>query len=400
MKILQLCNKVPYPPHDGGSVAILNMARSFVKNGHEVAIMAMSTAKHNYRVEDLPEELTRDIEFIFVDVDTEISPMKMFINLFFSRMPYIALRFDHQYFSDILVALIKKRQFDIIQLEGLYLKPYLDIIRKNSKGLVSYRAHNVENEIWRRIAENTAGFFRKWYLKILARRLEKYEQQLINQYDLLLPISNDDQHEFSQMGNVKPSHVTYHGIADNGFKKDGVVSDPKELFYIGSLDWIPNQDALSWFLDNVWVVSRSRYPDLNFHVAGRNAPEWLVSKFRKTGVTYHGEVNSSEDFIDNYSVMVVPLFAGSGLRIKIVEAMARSKAVITTKIGAQGLNITPGNEILVANTADEFRQAIENMIENKTILTDLQKNAFAFARDHFNNDRIVQNLLYFYSQHA
>jgi len=399
MNILQVCNKVPYPPHDGGSVAILNMAKSFAAHGHQVTILAMSTSKHNFSVTDIPESLTQIIKFIFVKIDTRIRPLRLVWNFLFSSLPYIAVRFINKRFEEALSVLISQNHYDIVQLEGLYLMPYIKTIRKHSKSTISYRAHNIENEIWHRISDNTKSRLKKIFLKRMAQRLMLYEHEIINKYDLLVPISEDDLQTFNRMGNTKPSFLCLTGIEEHGFKNDTVASDPKQLFYIGSLDWIPNQESLLWFLENVWHDARKRYPDLQFHIAGRNAPGWLVKKFSDHKVSFHGEVEDADIFMDAYAVMAVPLFAGSGLRIKIVEAMARSKAVITTDIGAQGL-YAGDSEIIIANTAEDFIQAIDRLIQNRILLAGIQKNACTFARRNFNNNLIIQNLLYFYSQHA
>ncbi len=399
MKILQLCNKVPYPPYDGGAIAMLNMAKSFAKNGHEVTMLAMCTDKHRKSTTQIPTDLGRLIKFIYIDINTRISPLKLIINLIFSKQPYIAVRFINKKFAVALTELLQQETFEIIQLEGLYLKPYIPLIRKNHQGILTYRAHNVESEIWHRIADTTSHMFRKWYIKVLAHRLSIFEKDMINRYDLLIPISANDYSWYQANGNNKPGHLTPTGISEENFNPPIKTHHAIDLFYIGALDWIPNQEALLWFIDRVWPTLKEKQPDIRFHIAGRNAPEWLARKFKNSSVNFHGEVENAQQFIDSHSLMVVPLFAGSGLRIKIIEAMARSKPIITTKIGAQGLNITPGKEIIIADNAEEFILAINQLLDDSSRADELQKNAFAFARQNFSDEQIVKNLLYFYMQH-
>ncbi len=400
MNILQLCNKIPYPPYDGGAIAMLNMAKSLANNEHRVTVLAMSTAKHTKIAVEIPIELANLIRFIYIDVDTRINILRLFVNLIFSKKPYNAVRFADKGFMTSLTLLLQRETFDIIQLEGLYLKPYIPAIRKYHKGILAYRAHNVECEIWKRMASSTRNPLKRIYLISLAKRLSAYERDMINRYDLLIPISPDDYNWFQFSGNSKPGHLTPTGISDEDFNPPVNRKSIPDLFYIGALDWIPNQEALLWFISQVWLPLKKKQPDLSFHIAGRNAPAWLIKKFHAARVTFHGEIENAHDFIDKHALMVVPLFAGSGLRIKIVEAMARSKAVITTTIGAQGMSVTPGKEIIIANTAGEFLGIIEKLLDDPSRVSELQKNAWTFARQNFSNDQIVKNLLYFYMQHT
>ena len=125
----------------------------------------------------------------------------------------------------------------------------------------------------------------------------------------------------------------------------------------------------------------------------------LAKKLKNALVDFHGEVDDALCFIDDHWLMVVPLFAGSGLRIKIIEAMARSKPIITTTIGAQGMNVTSGRELIIADTQGDFIQSIDTLLNDMGQAEKLQKNALAFARQNFSDEQIVKNLLYFYRQH-
>lgn len=397
MKILQLCNKNPYPPIDGGAIAVLNLAISLARKGHEVFIMAMDTEKHKNKLSTIPYELSSLIKFISFPVDTRIRPLSLLLNLLFSKQPYNALRFHNKNFEVKIEELLRKEQFDLVQLEGLYLKWYIDIIRQYHKGKIAYRAHNIENEIWKGNARNSKNPLKRFYLKNLSRRLQLYEMDIINRYDILLPISESDQATFQEMGNKKPVHLTYTNISEEGFNeiKNGPIK--KDLFYIGALDWIPNQEGIIWFLEKVWITLKKSHPDLEFHVAGRNAPVWLAQKCKEFKAVFHGEVENALHFFDQQGIMIVPLFAGSGLRIKIIEAMARSKVIITTSKGAQGLHLS-GNEILIADTPEQMNEQIHMLLDDPNKYKQLQSTAYDFAQQNFSSSFIVDKLLYFYEQ--
>ncbi len=399
MRILQLCNKVPYPPNDGGAIAIFNLSIDFSRNDNQVTVLAMNTSKHSTDPKTIPEKYKQTIDFCFFPVNTRIRPAKLLVNFFFSLKPYNAIRFINKPFGLFLQKLLTEKSFDIIQLEGLYVTPYIEQIRNYSNSVIAYRAHNVEYEIWKRISEQVTNPLKKFYFKTIARRLERFEKQMINKYDLIVPITKRDAEMFRKMGNSKPCKVSPTGIPKNDFLKSPSPENINSLFYIGSLDWIPNQEGLTWFIKNVWNDIRAHNPELKFHIAGRNAPPWLVKICKDNKIDYHGEVESASEFYKEYHMMVVPLFAGSGMRIKIIEAMAHSKVVITTSIGAEGLGIKHNEHGIIADKASEMKKGIHNLLENKEFFTKLEKNSSEFVRKNFSNEKIGRELLQFYKQH-
>jgi glycosyltransferase involved in cell wall biosynthesis len=398
MKILQLCNKIPFPPLDGGAIAMLNISKSLTLEGHEVVILAMNTKKHGGNVNNIPEHLSSCIKFQYVPVDTSIRPLQLLVNFLFSRLPYNAERFNKVRFSKALNNLLSHESFDIIQLEGLYLKPYISLIRKLHRGSIVYRAHNIENEIWHSLAARSKNPLKKYYLHNLAKRIKQYETDFINQYDLLLPITNQDLAVFRTMGNTKPAQVIPTGVLTDAFREVVTQKAEKSIFFIGALDWLPNQEGLLWFINTVWPGLKENKPAPVFHVAGRNAPQWLEKKCIENAVVFYGEVSDAHQFIDENDIMVVPLFAGSGIRVKIIEAMARSKVVVTTPIGAQGLNIQDSIHAVVTEDALAFRLAVERFLNDHCFYQEVQKNAYTFAQQNFSNDRIIKTLVNFFNQ--
>jgi glycosyltransferase involved in cell wall biosynthesis len=300
--------------------------------------------------------------------------------------------------EETLIAMLKSTDFDIVQLEGHYLCPYIPVIRKYSKAKIALRAHNMESEIWERSAEISGGIS-KWYFRNLAARIRKFEQKWINRYDLLVPITDRDSEHLSDMGNVRPARVIHAGI---DFSRLGPLPEDVEypsLFHIGSLDWIPNQEGLVWFLDNCWQELKVKFPGLNFYVAGRNAPEWMVKRLILPGVIYLGEVQNAVEFMGSKAVMVVPLFSGSGMRVKIVEGMAIGKAIVTTSTGAEGLEVTDFENILMADDAAGFISRISFLLENESFFRQLGEKAGVFARKGFDHLRVAEKLLDFYQIH-
>ena len=396
MNILQLCNKMPYPPKDGGSIAILSLSKALVELGHKVTILAMNTSKHYFSVDDIPKELKSKINFHDVFVDTKINPLNLIINLLFSKFPYNAKRFISTKFKNKLINILKNNDYDIVQLEGLYLCPYINVVKEYSKAKVVYRAHNIEHEIWERTAAKQHNIVKKRYLKILTNRLKKFEISLINQYDAVVPITERDSIHLNKLGNDKPVHVLPTGINTNELNSVNIKNDFPSLFYIGALDWTPNQEGIIWFLDNIWINIFDKYKELKFYIAGRNAPQWFINKLKKKNIFYLGEIDNAYEFMASKSIMIVPLLSGSGMRIKIIEGMALGKTIISTSIGAEGINITNNENILIADNPNDFVCMIDKILNNKALFDNIGKNAINFVKNNYDNLALTLLLVDFY----
>jgi glycosyltransferase involved in cell wall biosynthesis len=163
------------------------------------------------------------------------------------------------------------------------------------------------------------------------------------------------------------------------------------------MDWMPNQEAMKWFLENVWETVVEKYPELQFSIAGRNMPEWLKS-IKLKGINIIGEVADAHEFMQAHTVMIVPLLSGSGMRIKIIEGMACGNTVIATAIGAEGIPCTNGKNILIANSPEEFVAQISKCVENHQFCTEIGLQAKQFIAEEFDNETITKKLIRFYNQ--
>jgi len=391
-------NKVPWPPKDGGAIACLNMTKGFSMLGHDVTVLSMNTSKHHIRIKDMPANLRSKADFRFVEVPASINWLEATFNLIFSRLPYNAQRFISDDFSQELARLLHEKTFDVIQLEGLYLCPYIPVIRKYSKALIAYRAHNIEYEIWERTAILSDGL-RSKYLRNLSRRIKRFEESYLNTYDLLVPITDRDGQILDKLGNIKPKHTSQTGIDFASLVPTAKKLEFPSLFHIGALDWAPNQEGLIWFFDQCWAKIREKCPEVKFYLAGRNAPDWFERKIKRAGVEYLGEINDAYDFINSKAIMVVPLFSGSGMRIKIIEGMSLGKPIVTTDIGTEGIPTTNGENILIANDADQFVEEVVKLVNNRELANQIGKNAIGFIQEKFDNLSQAEALIEFYKQH-
>jgi glycosyltransferase involved in cell wall biosynthesis len=394
MRILLLTKKFPYPLKDGESLAIYNLSRSLHRSGCSLDLLAMNTPKHFYQGKQPLDDLSYFRKIEIVEVDTDVRAKDAFIHLFRSDS-YNISRFDSPQFREKLIALLKVETYDVIQLETLYLAPYIETIRQHSSAKVVMRAHNVEHEIWDRIASNAPVSVRKWYLRHLASRLQQYEQQMLDSYDLILPITERDMQQFRAMGYSGGWQHTPIGVDLQDYPTDPSSFDrPLSLSFIGSLDWMPNLEGLKWFLDKSWKQVVREIPGITLHVAGRNTPDWL-HRLANRNLQIPGEVADAKAFINQHSLMIVPLLSGSGMRAKILEGMAMGKVVLTTTIGLEGIDAVPGKHVFIADTPEAFVETIKtahHMSSEK--MRKIGQAARALIRAKYSNDQIAQHTLH------
>jgi glycosyltransferase involved in cell wall biosynthesis len=394
MKILQVCSKIPYPSKDGGSIAMNTLTEGLIECGNQVTVLAMSTHKSFIKPEELDHHYQKKTAFQTVFIDTAIKPLAAFVNLF-SQKSYNISRFYSKEFEKTLDNLLTKENFDIVQLETLWVTPYVETIRKKTKAKIVYRSHNVEYIIWERLAAIAENPLKKIYLQLLAGRLKKYEVDMLNKYDAIACITELDINIFKKLGCSVPMIHTPFGIPLANYQPEQISIEFPSIFHIGAMDWMPNEEAIKWFLKKIWPTIHTKFPNLNLYLAGRNMPVWLL-ELKIKNVIVVGEVADQVAFMNSKSIMIVPLQSGGGMRVKIIEGMALAKTVISTSIGAEGIAYEDQINILLADTETEFEQAIENCINNKTYTEDIGKNARILIENKYDNQKICKRLMEFY----
>lgn len=396
MKILQLCHKVPFPPYDGGTIAMNNITQGLLSEGHRVKVLAVETPKHRVLSENMPEDYLKSVDFESVFIDTTLSFWAAFKTIF-TRKSYQVSRFYSKGFANKLAEILQKETFDIIQLESIFMAPYLPVIRQFSTAKIVLRNHNIEHLIWHRVINNEPNPLKRWAIRYFSRQLKRYECNLGSQIDAFAAISEPDYQFFKECYHNIPGTVIPFGVDLENYpeNEDYMPSGTPELFHVGSMNWLPNVEGIEWFLDEVWPQIHENFPEITFTIAGRQIPE-KISQRADNNVIIAGEVASANDFMAEKDIMIVPLLSGSGVRVKIIEGMALGKTIITTAIGAEGLAVEHGKNILIANTPDEFLECISKCVASPDICTILGENARNFVALNHNNDLITNRLIEFY----
>lgn len=395
MNILMLCNKSPFPPTEGGPMAMNSIVNGLIEAGHRVKILAVNSEKYHIKEKDIPKSYKEKTGIELIDVDLRIKPFEAFKNLF-SDKSYHVERFISDDFNKKLIEILKKDKFDIVQLEMIYMAPYIETIRELSDAKIVLRAHNVEHLIWERIAKKTKFLPKRWYINHLVRTLRNYELEAINKVDGIAAITYKDAAFFRGETAVPVVDIPY-GVNPEEFIPNYEVKERPTLYHIGSMNWMPNEEGIYWFLKNVWDKVAKRNPDLTLNLAGRHTPQWLMN-LKKRNVNVLGEVPDAKEFISNNDIAIVPLLSGSGIRIKIIESMAMGRTVVTTMVGAEGIQYSEYENIIIADSPAKMVEVICKILNEPNEAKRIGWNARRLVEDLYDNKKIIDRLMIFYDE--
>lgn len=394
MKILQLCNKPPYPPVDGGTLAMNSITQGLLSEGHEVKVLSICTDKHPVQESLITDKYIQQTHFEAVYIDLNPHVLDAFV-AWLCGESYNVKRYISKDFSQKLAQVLNENTFDIVQLEGLFLTPYVELIRAKSDARIILRAHNVENEIWQRMAKSCKNPIKKGYLKHLALTLRNYEIEHLNDYDALACIAPNDAEYFRKAGCRKPIIDIPFSVTPESL--ENVSVEENSLFHLGSMDWMPNLESIDWFLEQVWPALHKELPQVRLYLAGRKMPKRLMEA-EIEGVSIVGEVPDAMYFIASKEINVVPLLSGSGIRVKIIEAMSAGKTVVTTTIGAQGIDCKDGEHLLIADTPEDFVRQIRHCVEDKAFCRQIGQNALNLIVERYSTESLTHKLTDFYTK--
>lgn len=383
-KVLILAHKPAYPKMDGGCIAISQILEGFLDIGCNVHFLGMETKKH------LSKNTIKhsNLNYKTLPVNTGVYFWGALKNLF-TKDSYFLSRFSQHIFEQEIISTLNKHSFDLVIFESLFASSYLEVVQNHSQAKTIYRSHNIEHQIWETQILEENNIFRKNYLKYQVIRLKKEELTFWKEVDSIVSISEKDS-TYIRLHTKKELNTI-------GLYCNNIELKPKEqgskidFFHLGAMDWQPNQQAISWLLENVWTVFNRINPETEFHIAGRGMNGSLL-KIKLPGLQNHKEVSDAVKFISSHKVMLVPLFSGSGIRVKIIEGMALGKCIICTSLATEGLTTSNLENILIANTKEEFIEQMQFCLNEPKRVAEIGEQAREFAIANFSKSAVSLQL--------
>ncbi len=386
MRLLILSHKPPYPIVDGGCLAMSRFLSDVcaIPSIQHIDYLTLSTHKHGFDVHAFEQVISSNIAFEGIPIDTRIKVIPAFFSLL-TQQSYHTKRFFQENVKKVLHQKLNENHYDILVFESLYAAIYTPYIRSFFKGKILYRSHNLEYRIWEDLAKNTKNPLKSWYLNQLAITLKKEERACWNEVDVILPISKDDQLEMATQTTARISYVP------SSIPKNKLVSSAIEnsICFLGAFDWEPNVEAVRWFVTHIFPSLLKEFPNLSFHIAGRKS-EILQSECIHPNIHFHGFVEDAQSFIAEHGIFVGSLHSGSGIKMKVLEAMSVGAPCVLTQKAAEGLTIE--TFIPVHFSTESFRDDLLQLLRDPELRQTRGKIGKQFVERCFSPE-FVQEIL-------
>ncbi len=389
MNILILSHKPPYPILDGGCLAMSRLLEDLLslETINKISFHTIETSKHPF---DNAAFLKHDhLKVTAHFVDTKVTIPGAILALL-RQESYNLKRFKS---NDVLLKLrqeLQRERYDFVIFESLFAAVYAPELRSYSSAKFIYRAHNIEHQIWKDLAAHTKNIFKKWYLNQLAYSLKWAERSAWSEdqggLDLILTISNTDLQQIEGQTLTACRYLP----ASIEHSKQRSTAAPGKICFIGAFDWKPNVEAVDWFLSHVFLSIQKRYPAIEFHIAGKgseNKKHWQLP-----GVVVHGFVPDAKAFIASNGIFVGCLQSGSGVKMKIIEAMSVGAPIVLSSKSADGLPELLTH--LIQQDQDAFISDISILLEQQEKREERGQYFLHYFERHFEAKQIQRQLLH------
>jgi polysaccharide biosynthesis protein PslH len=376
MKILYLAPKIPWPATDGARIAIYELVRHMTARGHQAAFLGFGK-------QESADEFRARAGLIWsraIQHNTKTNYLSAALRLL-SPVPYTVSKYRSGAMSDAIRAAFNEERFDLVQLEGTHMAHYLGLAQSLGAPAI-LRLHNVESALALRFAR-TAAFPLNLYVRDQARRMRAFETRACRQADLCLAITQEDAGRIITLAPDASVAVSPAGVDLERYCPQPMSEEPGTIVFVGSLDWPPNADAIRWFRTKVWSRVAQEEPTARWIVVGKSPPADIMhwpEEDRNIRVT--GFVDDVRSDLQRASVVIVPLRSGGGMRLKILEAMAAGKAVVSTPMGAEGISARNGEEIVLAGADRSFGVEVVRLLRQAPERKRIGKAARVFAEGY------------------
>ena len=393
MRILLLTPQRPYPPHQGTTLRNFNLIKELAKR-HTVCVLSFIEPDQNLADPGPLSELCQWVDIMPVPQRSTGLRLKQMLT---TRRPDMSWRLWSPIFAERLTQHLREHHFDIVELEGIEMAPYLPVIEAACpQPLIIYDAHNAEWILQQRACttdmKNPARWLAAAYSWIQWHRLRQYEADLMQRVAHTVAMSEADRAALRQVQPNAPVTIIPNGVdltAYGNFKGEPILFD---LVFTGKMDFRPNIDAVLWFGQQVLPRIQAQLPEVTFAIVGQRPHPRLNVLRSVPGITITGYIDDIRSYIAGATVYVAPLRVGGGTRLKLMEAMAMGKAIVSTTVGAEGFPVTSGTELILADSPEQYAQAVVTLLAEPALRSKLGQNGKKLAHAHYGWDALVPQL--------
>ena len=390
MKILWLKTELLHPVDKGGKIRTYHLLKQ-LKSDHHITYLTLDdgSAPPN-AAEDALEYCHELIRIPHVNREKFSAGFyaELALNLA-SSLPYAIGKYKSPQMTRAIVDLTSKNKFDVVICD--FLAPAVNIPRELKTPVVLFQ-HNVEAAIWKRHYEVQKNAAKRLFLYRQWRKMQQFEGAICRRVERVISVSEADSETMEKDYGLTKVYDVPTGVDVDFFRPSTAIPiQPNSLVFTGSMDWLPNEDAINYFTQQILPLIRQSVPDVSLTVVGRNPSHKLQELGRQdSSITVTGRVDDVRPYMERSAAYIVPLRIGGGTRLKIYEAMAMEQAVVSTSVGAEGLPVESGREILIADTPAAFAESVVQLLTNPGIAQEFGTRAAGIVREQFGWHRAAQ----------
>jgi polysaccharide biosynthesis protein PslH len=387
VKILFLQKRILFPADTGGKIRTLNVLRHLARRHHITYLCNVQPVDRPY----LAQMQRLGVRLITLHWrETPRGSLKFYGELLgnlVSRYPYNVNKDYAPALRERAVSLLREEPFDLVICDFVQMARNVTGLTGPPKLLFE---HNVEGEVFARQVRRDLGWLRAAYMYVQSQKMQRFEAAAGRDFDTVVAVSERDRSVFEQAYGWQHVRVIDTAVDVDFFTPLQEASQPGRVVFVGSMDWMANEDGVSRFIVEIWPKIRVRHPQATFQVVGRN-PSRSIRRFDgKEGVEVTGTVDDVRPYLARSAVVVVPLQIGGGTRLKIFEAMAMGRAVVTTSLGCEGLDVRHQEHLLIADDPSGFADSVVALLERKEARRRLGAQARRHVVEHYSAERIAQ----------
>jgi glycosyltransferase involved in cell wall biosynthesis len=383
MRILVVSTALPYPLYDGGRKGVFFPIKSLAERGHSLHLICLTRKVDAEAVRVLSQYCTVDTVFC-----ASKPSIRGALQSLCSTVPYDSLRYRSQELMAKIREILKNSRFDIVQAEGIHVAWCGTRARQEFGVPAVLRVHSLQHMNMLRLVGSFKNPLLNLFIKYDGLKMRRHEAQEGRRCDVNMVVSDVDGAVLRSLDSGITTMTVPAGVDLAEFTPSTVQPERNSVLWMGSLGWPPNQDSFWWFYRKIVPHLVQLVPDVHIRVAGSNPPDDILA-VRHPNVSVLGFVPDIREVMQQAQVCVVPLQAGSGIRIKLLEMFAMQKAVVSTSIGCEGLNVEHGNHLLVADQPEDFAASVARLLADPNLCTALGASGFRHAREKYGWDAIA-----------
>ena len=393
MRILWLKTELLHPVDKGGKIRTYNMLKE-LKREHHVTYLTLDDGSASAEDRRNASEYCHELVCIPHHRREKFTPgfyLELFLNLV-AQHPYAIKKYESAAMRREIVERERNHSFDLLVCD--FLAPAANVPRNLSTPAILFQ-HNVEAMIWKRHYEVHTNPVKKAYLYGQWQKMRRFERDMCRQFDCVIGVSKDDREQMKKEYGAEAVFDVPTGVDVEFFRPAGEAkTSAHSLVFTGSMDWLPNDDAIRYFMREIMPLIKQKVPDATLTVVGRNPTPALV-EFGKSdpSLVITGRVEDVRPYMESAAAYIVPLRIGGGTRLKIFEAMAMEKPVISTTIGAEGLPLTDGVELLLADEPAAFADAVVRVMTDGSYAATLGRRAASVVRKNFGWRQVTESFI-------